>query len=225
MQSLKWRVMWFYYFMFFSLSALQQGEKIPFYIFCGSWQRNNTLLHAFASFFLFIQRIHRYSFYSDPLSLSFSGITIFSSLPFSQTFLLLPFLSLHFFLLIKHFLLQFHSIPHKSLLILDFTITYPLCKNPFSLFQLPFHSIFTNLFIAPISLSLHSFLLIKQLFFPSSFFFNFIPLLTRVSSFLISQEHTLSARTRFSLFQLRIFGFSGAKMLHALFKPKFYSKW
>ena len=104
-------------------------------------------IYAFASFFLFIQRIHRYSFYSDPLSLSFSGITIFSSLPFSQTFLLLPFLSLHFFLLIKHFLLQFHSIPHKSLLILDFTITYPLCKNPFSRFQLPFHSIFTNLFI------------------------------------------------------------------------------
>ncbi|KAG4383292.1 hypothetical protein GLYMA_13G052251v4 [Glycine max] len=31
----------------------------------------------------------------------------------------------------KHFLLEFHFIPHKSLCILDFTRTYPLCKNPF----------------------------------------------------------------------------------------------
>ncbi|RZB70991.1 BTB/POZ domain-containing protein [Glycine soja] len=34
----------------------------------------------------------------------------------------------------KLFLLQFHSIPHKSLCILDFTRTYPLCKNPFFTF-------------------------------------------------------------------------------------------
>ncbi|KAH1217721.1 Callose synthase 5 [Glycine max] len=34
----------------------------------------------------------------------------------------------------KLFLLQFHSIPHKSLFILDFTRTYPLCKNPFFTF-------------------------------------------------------------------------------------------
>ena len=45
-------------------------------------------------------------------------------------------LSLHPFLLIKQlFLLQFHSIPHKSLCILDFTRTYPLCKNPFFTFS------------------------------------------------------------------------------------------
>ncbi|KAL2586715.1 hypothetical protein AAZV13_13G071600 [Glycine max] len=37
-------------------------------------------------------------------------------------------------LLSKLFLLQFHSIPHKSLCILDFTRTYPLCKNPFFTF-------------------------------------------------------------------------------------------
>ncbi|KAL2586074.1 hypothetical protein AAZV13_13G032000 [Glycine max] len=34
----------------------------------------------------------------------------------------------------KHFLLEFHFIPHKSLCILDFTRTYPLCKNPFFTF-------------------------------------------------------------------------------------------
>eukprot|EP00256_Glycine_max_P066409 XP_025981004.1 uncharacterized protein LOC102667826 isoform X4 [Glycine max] len=34
----------------------------------------------------------------------------------------------------KLFLLQFHSIPYKSLCILDFTRTYPLCKNPFFTF-------------------------------------------------------------------------------------------
>ena len=34
----------------------------------------------------------------------------------------------------KFFLLQFHSNPHKSLCILDFTRTYPLCKNPFFTF-------------------------------------------------------------------------------------------
>ncbi|RZB70992.1 hypothetical protein D0Y65_035785, partial [Glycine soja] len=52
----------------------------------------------------------------------------------------------------------------------------------------------------------------------------FIPILTRVSAFLISQEHTLSARTRFSLFQLLIFGFSGVKMFHALFYSNFQVK-
>uniref|UniRef100_A0A368UH64 At1g04390 ARM repeat domain-containing protein n=1 Tax=Glycine max TaxID=3847 RepID=A0A368UH64_SOYBN len=37
-------------------------------------------------------------------------------------------------LLSKLFLLQFHSIPHKSLCILDFTRTYPLCTHPFFTF-------------------------------------------------------------------------------------------
>ena len=66
---------------------------------------------------------------------------------------------------------------------------FPFLSFPplLNILSLPFS--FHKRFYCSHFFSLHYFLLIKQLFFPSSFFVNFIPFLTRVSAFLIFILH------------------------------------